>query len=123
MYINKDQQGLQVFQDIIERVWEDPAYKREFISNPQATIESFIGTKLTLPEGVRIVVRDQSDESCTYLNITHKHSQEELMEMELTDEQLETIAGGEGPFIVSYIVGTISIALTAYAIGATHKSN
>lgn len=120
MELTKDQQ---LVQTMIERAWEDNAFKQALIEQPQATIESFTGRQLTLPEGVKIVVRDQTNPAHAYLNIPREFSSNELNDMELTDEQLEVVAGGEGAFIVTYIVGTIGLALGAYALGQMHHED
>jgi len=74
---------------------------------PKETIESVLESKFELEEGHRIVVEDQTDESIIYLNIPRKVN---LDEFELTDEQLEMVAGG--------IVGlTLIIAVELVAIG------
>lgn len=79
---------------IFEKVWEDPAFLTELVANPEQAIESFTGMSLSLPAGKQLVVVDQTDTTKVYLNIPPKPNMDEI---ELTDEQLELIAGGADP--------------------------
>lgn len=76
---------------VVQKAWEDDQYKSELMANPLEAIEKFTGEKIVLPQGQTLVVKDQSDESTIYLNIPRKVNTESL---ELTDEQLEMVAGG-----------------------------
>lgn len=87
--VTKDEK---LFSAIVQKAWEDAQFKEELAANPVATIEKFTGEKLNL-QGKRIVVRDQSDASVTYINIP---AQPDFDEIELTEEQLEAVAGGAG---------------------------
>jgi hypothetical protein len=75
---------------IINKCWEDEAFKHELITNPVQAIEKLSGQPLDL-KGKRIVVSDQTDTSVAYLNIPANPAN-----MELTDLELEAIAGGKG---------------------------
>ncbi|RZS99439.1 NHLP leader peptide family RiPP precursor [Aquimarina brevivitae] len=88
MELTKEQQ---LFQSVIEKAWEDAAFKQELMANPVATIENLTGAKLNLAEGKTLVVRDQSDDSTLFINIPVK---QEVDDVELNEEQLEAVAGG-----------------------------
>ncbi|WP_367393036.1 TOMM propeptide domain-containing protein [Lewinella sp. LCG006] len=75
---------------ILKEAWGNADFKQRLVANPVATIEAFTGKEFNLPEGKTLVVRDQTDESTVYINIPPDTS-----EMELTDEQLELVAGGD----------------------------
>lgn len=83
--------GQELLGSIISKAWEDPAFKEFLVKDPIAAIEQVTGQKLHLPEGKTIVVRDQTDESTIFINIPAK---ETLHDVELSDDQLETVAGG-----------------------------
>ena len=83
-----------LLQDIIQKAWEDESFKQELIANPILAIENLTGQRANLPEGKRIVVRDQTDESVIYINIPAAGN---IDDMELNEEQLEIIAGGGTP--------------------------
>ena len=88
MSITKEQELLGA---IISKAWEDASFKEFLVKDPVAAIEQVSGKTLQLPEGQTIVVRDQTDESTIYINIPAK---QELDDVELTEDQLEAVAGG-----------------------------
>ncbi len=85
-----------LFQTIINKAWEDEAFKQELLNNPHEAIENLTGEKVQLPEGKQLVVRDQSSEEVIYINIP---AEQKMDDVELNEEQLEAVAGGviEGP--------------------------
>ncbi len=87
----KSTQEQKLFQDVVQKAWEDADFKKELVANPVAAIEELTGVKLNLPEGKTIVVRDQTDQSTVYVNIP---AQQEMDDVELSEEQLEEVAGG-----------------------------
>jgi hypothetical protein len=101
------EKGQELMQQLITRAWEDEAFKQELMNNPEAAIEKATGKRFELPAGKRIVVRDQTEENVIYINIPRKPN---LDELELTDEQLEKVAGG--------LAVTATIALVALGVAA-----
>jgi hypothetical protein len=94
-------QEQKIYSEIIQKAWEDAEFKKALIANPLEAIENLTGEKLNLPEGKTLVVRDQTDDSTAYINIPAKPK----MDMELSDEQLEMVAGGGT--VKDVIVGVI----------------
>jgi len=88
MEITEEQKLLQT---IVQKAWEDTAFKNELIANPIVAIEKLTGGKVNLPEGKTIVVRDQTDESTVYINIP---AEQKMDDVELNEEQLELVSGG-----------------------------
>ncbi|WP_415328995.1 NHLP leader peptide family RiPP precursor [Chryseobacterium sp. MMS23-Vi53] len=84
-------QEQKMYAEIVQKAWDDAEFKNELVNNPVATIEKFTGKKLNLPEGKKLVVRDQSDESVVYINIPAAKS---TVDAELSEEQLEAVSGG-----------------------------
>ena len=76
---------------IITKCWEDKNFKQELLANPIETIEKFNGSKLNIPEGIKLIVNDQTDPSEYHFNIPIRPGFDST---ELTDEQLEAVAGG-----------------------------
>jgi len=80
-----------LYQEVVQKAWEDADFKARLIANPVEAIEKLTGQKLNIPEGKTFVVRDQTEESTVYINIPAK---QEMVDVELNEEQLEAVAGG-----------------------------
>lgn len=104
--------GTVAYSTLIEKAYENPIFKEDLITNPTGTFESVLGFKF--PSSHRLIVEDQSDSSVIYLNIP---SQLNFGELELTDEQLELVAGGSTP-ACAIGAGTLICAGAVVAIGA-----
>ncbi|MEL6696406.1 MAG: NHLP leader peptide family RiPP precursor [Bacteroidota bacterium] len=83
-----------IISQLFEKSWADPAFKQKLVADPEQAIREATGSALDLPEGKTLVVVDQTDTEKVYLNIPPELDMEEI---ELTDEQLELIAGGAKP--------------------------
>ena len=97
MEITKDQK---MYAEIIQKAWEDAEFKSRLVKDPVGAIETLTGTKLNLPADKKIVVRDQTNESVFYINIPAKPSDD----IELSEDQLEMVAGGMGTGTVKEVV-------------------
>jgi hypothetical protein len=96
MELIKDQNALQ---SIVKQAWKDTTFKNDLLQNPVKTIEDFLGKSVTLPQGKKIAFVDQSDPSTIFVTIPVELN---LEDMELDEEQLEIVAGGDGqPVILS----------------------
>jgi hypothetical protein len=85
----QQKQGTELINTLAQKAWESSNFKDQLMKNPVSTIESVTGKKMQ--PGISIIVEDQTDTSKIYLNIPRKI---ELDELELSDEQLEMVAGG-----------------------------
>lgn len=83
--------GQEFVEALVQKAWDSETFKQQLLNDPVAAIEAVTGKPMNLPAGKRIVVRDQSTEGVVYINIPAKPNMDEL---ELTDEQLEQVAGG-----------------------------
>jgi hypothetical protein len=101
-------QEQKLYEEIVQKAWEDSNFKQELMTSPVTTIEKFTGKKLNLPEGKTIVVSDQTDDSAVYINIPAMTS---IDNMELSEEQLEAVAGGAAPIkgILFYLCPALSM--------------
>lgn len=101
MDITLDQQekGAELLKTLAQKAWDSASFKEELIKNPVATIEKVTGKNLSSLDK-RVIVDDQTDESVIYFNIPAKIN---VNELELTEEQLEMIAGGLTP--LAYVAG------------------
>jgi galactose-1-phosphate uridylyltransferase len=86
-----EQRKQEIIQAVISKSWEDLSFRNELITDPVAAIEKLTGARIVLPEGKTLVFADQTDKSKVYVNIP---AEPEMENMELTEEQLESIAGG-----------------------------
>lgn len=102
--IEQQVKGAELLKTLAQKAWESSAFKEQLINNPVATIGQVTGNDLANLNGKRIVVEDQTDESVIYLNIPAKV---DLDELELTEEQLETISGGSTPICGAYVAGAV----------------
>ena len=79
-----------VFQTVINKAWDDENYRQQLVSSPAQAIKSATG--YDIPADAKVVVLDQTDPSVMHINIPPKPNYDN---MELSDEQLEVVAGGE----------------------------
>ncbi len=96
---------------IITKAWEDETFKKQLIASPVETIEKFTGKSFNVPDEKKIVIADQSQKDTIYINIPPKPNLEDI---ELTENQLETVAGGN---IIEELVegfGIIKKVITEY---------
>jgi ABC-type uncharacterized transport system ATPase subunit len=96
--LEQQEKGKQLHQELVQKAWESATFKEQLINNPEATIAKITGVKSNTSSDVKIVVEDQTDANIIYLNIPAKVNIEDF---ELTEEQLELVAGGiENPFFI-----------------------
>lgn len=92
MELSKEQA---VIFSVISKAWEDESFKQELIASPIEAIKKATGETVKVPEGKTLVVRDQTDASVIFINIP---AEPKVDDIEMTEEQLESIAGGLDPF-------------------------
>jgi hypothetical protein len=95
-----NEQQLNIINDLIIKSTNDSKFKEELINNPKKVIETSYQFKVY--EEVKLIVEDQSDENIIFLNIPRIPN---LTNMELTEEELEKVAGGITPAIAAGIIG------------------
>ena len=86
-------QEQKIYAEVLQKAWENAEFKKELVANPVEAIEKLTGKKMNLPEGKTLVVRDQTDQSTVYINIPAE--QKKVDDLELSDAQLEVVAGGK----------------------------
>ncbi len=97
-------QEQRTYAEIVQKAWDDADFKKELTANPVSAIEKLTGNKFSTSTGKTLVVTDQSDESRVYINIPTKPNMDNL---ELSEEELELVAGGTLDPISHYIVRKI----------------
>jgi len=86
---------------IIEQAWKNPAFKKEFVADPKGTIEKYSGQKL--PDNVKIAVHE---EDANTMHITIPQAPQNLSE--LSDSDLERVAGGTDVTITAAVITLVS---------------
>ncbi|AEE48586.1 NHLP leader peptide family RiPP precursor [Haliscomenobacter hydrossis] len=99
-FLEQQHQGAQFLGLLTQKAWESSEFKNLLINDPKAAIEQATGRELPFLDDKKIVVTDQTDTSTIYINIPAQPSFDEL---ELTEEQLELVAGGATP--LAYAAG------------------
>lgn len=85
---------------IATRAWEDPAFEAEFVADPKGTFEKYTGRPL--PADLRILAHYNTPNEIHFVIPRPPESAGD----ELTDEDLERVAGGET--ILLFTAATIS---------------
>ena len=118
--MNDIQKGLQT---VVNKAWDDAQFKSKLIANPKSAIQSATG--LSVPADVKIVVNDQTNEETVYLNIPPKPDYDN---MELTDEQMEQVAGGEvvlttfAVTMATAAASVVTVSTTIVAVGNNKRN-
>lgn len=99
--------GKEMLNLLYKKCWEDSSYLSRLQASPIETIESSLNVEPGLKKGQKIIVDDQTDLNKIYLNIPRKVN---LDDFELTDEEMEVVAGG-------IVAATVIIAVELVAIG------
>jgi hypothetical protein len=113
MTLDQQTKGADLLKVLAQKAWENAAFKEQLINNPIKTIEGVMDKNL---EGFdkKFIVEDQTNENVIYFNIP---AQPRMNDLELTEEELEQIAGGATPavYVVGCIVGIGVCALVSWA--------
>ena len=89
---------------LIEKCWKDPEFKREVVKDPKGMLERHIGQKL--PADLKIFIHEE-DASTLHFSLPPAPSNT----AELSDEDLEKVAGGTELILA---IPTLTVALAAW---------
>ncbi|HEX5454136.1 MAG TPA: NHLP leader peptide family RiPP precursor [Stellaceae bacterium] len=97
---------------IIARAWTDDEFRRKFVADPRGQFEAHLGT--TLPDSLKMTVHEETPDSLHFV-IPQKPPQNLD---ELSDEDLERVAGGATPLIIYTIGQTIVVSLMSASVAS-----
>ncbi|MBO3458657.1 NHLP leader peptide family RiPP precursor [Aetokthonos hydrillicola Thurmond2011] len=94
---------------IIAQAWKDNAYKQELLNNSKTVIEQEFGVQI--PDDIKVNVLEENPTTLYFVLPVRP----EISGQELSDEQLEAIAGGTTPYealksALSFLASLITIA-------------
>lgn len=81
---------------LIAKAWHDSSFKQSLLADPKATVEREFGAGLPAGVSLKVLAEDSANR---YLVLPPA-----LNDLELSDEQLEQVAGGETFFIATALV-------------------
>ena len=91
---------------LIEKCWKDPEFKKQVVSDPKGMLERHIGQKL--PADLKIFVHEE-DANTLHFSLPPAPSNT----MELSDEDLEKVAGGTELFVILPVAFSVVTAASA----------
>jgi hypothetical protein len=98
---------------IVALAWADDEFRRKFIADPKGQFEAHLGTKL--PESLTMTVHEETPDSLHFVIPTKPAGNLS----ELSDEDLEKIAGGVDVVVTAFSLLAVS-AVSAAAAGSVN---
>ena len=95
---------------IVARAWTDDEFRRKFVADPKGQFEARLGTRL--PDSLKMTVHEETPDSLHFV-IPQKPPQNLD---ELSDEDLEKVAGGVDAFMGATLAVTMASAMVYAAM-------
>lgn len=108
--IEKFQSRRDIEAEIIAKAWKNEAYKQELLENSKAVMEAEFGREFR-PE-VTVEVLEESENSLHFVLPIPPQVEVE----ELSEEELEIVAGGGAGAVAGLVLGAAGLAADAYFI-------
>jgi hypothetical protein len=96
---------------LIAKAWHDAAYKQALLRDPKAVVAREFGAPLPAEVSMQVVAEDAHTQ---YLVLPPA-----LSDLELSDEQLEQVAGGEVGLITTVVLSVLGVGVVGGIITAT----
>jgi hypothetical protein len=90
---------------IVALAWQDDEFRRKFVADPKGQFEERLGTRL--PASLKMTVHEEDETSLHFVIPLKPRANLD----ELSDEDLETVAGGLD------IITTATVLITAFIVG------
>ncbi len=97
-FTEKQKKSHEMLNTIYQKCWDDKGFIKKLESSPNETLDILFKRTTNSSKNLNIVVEDQTDTSIIYFNLPAKPNYES---MELSDEQLELVSGGEVGFLIA----------------------
>ena len=104
---------------IVQRAWKDEAFRAEFLADAKGTIEKYSGEKL--PDDLRVLAHPEDAQTVHFVIPPKPRNADEL-----SDEDLEKVAGGVDiiftPFIALgvFVAGLVAVGGAAAGTQSNH---
>ena len=108
---------------VVKKAWKDPAYRAGLLANPDAVLRSEFGTGM--PAGAKLVVLEEGKDTLELILPAHLDSEAAPAAAaqggELTDDELEGVAGGGFFHWLAIKLGMTSKDSSCNASGNSHN--
>ena len=106
-----------IMQNIILKCWQDDAFQSLLVNEPIKVFKEegvdFEGYKSVKVQIGAALVNDSGDEHFVF-NIPEKPDEEMLEEIELSEDELEKAAGGDGVLLSIAYIGSVAASISLY---------
>ena len=96
---------------LIAKAWRDTSFKQALLQNPAAVVAREFGTALPAEVTMRVFAEDARTQ---YLVLPPA-----LSDLELSDEQLEQVSGGEVGIITTVVLSVLGVGFVSGVVTAT----
>jgi hypothetical protein len=92
------------YQKVVEKAWSDSKYKQRLLGNPRDAIKEVTG--FSPPDSVKLFVHEITSDTQHFIL---PQNPKDALKSELSDVELEQVAGGKGPQIIKPICSANNI--------------